>query len=89
MVVPPPVRPPTITKFLRPYVLKMHITNKYVTAQVFHSPTATVAASAISKEKALRESLESGCCCCCKDWEDIRLNADFDSHYVFSWERSL
>ncbi|KAL6132727.1 hypothetical protein ACLB2K_064966 [Fragaria x ananassa] len=37
----------------------MHITNKYVTAQVFHSPTATVAASAGSKEKALRERLES------------------------------
>ncbi|KAL6225585.1 hypothetical protein ACLB2K_004434 [Fragaria x ananassa] len=59
MVVPPPVRPPTITKFLKPYVLKMHFTNKYVSAQVVHSPTATVASSASSQEKALRESLES------------------------------
>ncbi|KAK9919896.1 hypothetical protein M0R45_028470 [Rubus argutus] len=59
MVVPPRVRPPTITKFLKPYVLKMHFTNKFVSAQVIHSPTATVASSASSQEKVLRESLES------------------------------
>ena len=59
MVIPPPVRPPRITKFLKPFVLKMHFTNKYVNAQVIHSPTATVASSASSQEKALRPSLES------------------------------
>uniref|UniRef100_A0A7C9E3J5 Uncharacterized protein n=1 Tax=Opuntia streptacantha TaxID=393608 RepID=A0A7C9E3J5_OPUST len=57
MVIPPPVRPPRITEFLKPYVLKMHFTNKFVHAQVVHSPTATVAASASSQEKALRETM--------------------------------
>ncbi|CAO2832831.1 unnamed protein product [Amaranthus hypochondriacus] len=57
MVIPPPVRPPRITEFLKPYVLKMHFTNKYVHAQVIHSPTATVAASVSSQEKALRSSM--------------------------------
>lgn len=59
MVIPPPVRPPRITQFLKPYVLKMHFTNKYVSAQVIHTPTATVASSASSQEKALRSSLET------------------------------
>ncbi|XP_057956034.1 uncharacterized protein LOC131149527 [Malania oleifera] len=59
MVIPPPVRPPRITQFLKPYVLKMHFTNKYVNAQVVHSPTATVASSASSQEKVLRSSM--GC----------------------------
>ena len=59
MVIPPPVRPPRITQFLKPYVLKMHFTNKYVSAQVIHSPTATVASAASSQEKALRPSLET------------------------------
>lgn len=59
MVIPPPVRPPRITKFLKPYVLKMHFTNKYVSAQVIHTPTATVASSASSQEKALRSNLET------------------------------
>ncbi|KAL5566002.1 hypothetical protein UlMin_029166 [Ulmus minor] len=59
MVIPPPPRPPTITKFLKPYVLRMHFTNKYVSAQVIHKPTATVAMSASSQEKALRGSMES------------------------------
>ncbi|XWS42369.1 hypothetical protein CRYUN_Cryun16bG0008600 [Craigia yunnanensis] len=58
MVIPPPVRPPRIMKFLKPYVLKMHFTNKYVSAQVIHSPTSTVASSASSQEKALRSSME-------------------------------
>ena len=57
MVIPPPVRPPRITEFLKPYVLKMHFTNKFVHAQVIHSPTATVAAAASSQEKALRETM--------------------------------
>ncbi|XP_065622118.1 uncharacterized protein LOC112016194 [Quercus suber] len=59
MVIPPPVRPPRITQYLKPYVLKMHFTNKYVSAQVIHSPTATVASAASSQEKALRPSLET------------------------------
>ncbi|KAK8506815.1 hypothetical protein V6N12_000386 [Hibiscus sabdariffa] len=59
MVIPPPVRPPRVVKFLKPYVLKMHFTNKYVNAQVIHAPTATVASAASSQEKALRTSMES------------------------------
>ncbi|XP_059438225.1 uncharacterized protein LOC132171038 isoform X1 [Corylus avellana] len=59
MVIPPPVRPPRIIKYLKPYVLKMHFTNKFVSAQVIHTPTATVASSASSQEKALRPSMES------------------------------
>ena len=59
MVIPPPVRPPRISEFLKPYVLKMHFTNKYVSAQVIHSPSATVASSASSQEKALRPSMEN------------------------------
>ncbi|KAJ7964740.1 50S ribosomal protein L18 [Quillaja saponaria] len=59
MVIPPPVRALRITKFLRPYVLKMHFTNKYVSAQVIHSPTATIASSASSQEKALRSCMGS------------------------------
>ncbi|KAA8545187.1 hypothetical protein F0562_019924 [Nyssa sinensis] len=58
MVIPPPIKPEKITKFLKPYVLKMHFTNKYVSAQVIHSPTATVASAASSQEKALRSSME-------------------------------
>ncbi|GAV62522.1 Ribosomal_L18p domain-containing protein [Cephalotus follicularis] len=59
MVIPPPVRTPRITNFLKPYVLKMHFTNNFVNAQVIHSPTATVACSASSQEKALRSSMEN------------------------------
>lgn len=58
MVIPPPVRPERITKFLKPYVLKMHFTNKFVSAQVIHTPSATVASAASSQEKALRLSME-------------------------------
>nr|GME19858.1 50S ribosomal protein L18-like [Ipomoea batatas] len=54
MVIPPPVRPERVTKFLKPYVLRMHFTNKYVNAQVVHTPTATVAAAASTQEKGLR-----------------------------------
>ncbi|KAL3733190.1 hypothetical protein ACJRO7_022678 [Eucalyptus globulus] len=46
MVIPPPAKAPRIINFLKPYVLKMHFTNKFVSAQVIHSPTATVASSA-------------------------------------------
>lgn len=59
MVIPPPVRPSRIINYLKPYVLKMHFTNKYVSAQVIHAPTATVASAASSQEKALRPSMES------------------------------
>ncbi|XP_020583332.1 uncharacterized protein LOC110026652 [Phalaenopsis equestris] len=59
MVIPPPVRPAPVTKFLKPYVLRMHFSNKYVSAQVIHTPTATVAASASSQEKLLQPNMES------------------------------
>lgn len=59
MVIPPPVRPAKITNYLKPYVLRMHFSNKYVSAQVVHSPTATVASSASSQEKLLRPTMES------------------------------
>ncbi|KAF9604762.1 hypothetical protein IFM89_010264 [Coptis chinensis] len=59
MVIPPPVRPARVVEFLKPYVLKMHFTNKYVSAQVLHSPTATVASSASSQEKVLRTRMEN------------------------------
>ncbi|KAI5658708.1 hypothetical protein M9H77_27501 [Catharanthus roseus] len=58
MVIPPPVRPERVTNFLKPYVLKMHFTNKFVNAQVMHTPTATVACAASSQEKAIRLSME-------------------------------
>ncbi|ERN02182.1 hypothetical protein AMTRI_Chr02g223060 [Amborella trichopoda] len=58
MVIPPPVRPPRIIKYLKPYVLKMNFSNKYVSAQVFHTPTATVACSASTQEKLLRYSMQ-------------------------------
>ncbi|KAI4381592.1 hypothetical protein MLD38_007652 [Melastoma candidum] len=59
MVIPPPARPARIIEFLKPYVLRMHFSNKYVSAQVIHQPTATVASSANSQEKILRDSMES------------------------------
>ncbi|XP_027114720.1 uncharacterized protein [Coffea arabica] len=58
MVIPPAIRPERVTNFLKPYVLKMHFTNKFVSAQVIHTPTATVASSASSQEQALRLSME-------------------------------
>ncbi|CAN8317655.1 unnamed protein product [Cochlearia groenlandica] len=58
MVIPPAVRPSRLFDYLKPYVLKMHFTNKFVHAQVIHSPTATVACSASSQEKALRETMD-------------------------------
>jgi ribosomal protein L18 len=61
MVIPPPARAPAITKFLKPYVLKMHFTNNFVSAQVIHTPSATVACAASSQEKVLRPSMESMC----------------------------
>ncbi|CAN1161494.1 50S ribosomal protein L18, partial [Linum perenne] len=57
MVIPPAIRPPRITEYLKPYVLKMHFSNKYVSATVVHTPTATVASSASSQEKTLRTAM--------------------------------
>ncbi|CAA7398557.1 unnamed protein product [Spirodela intermedia] len=59
MVIPPPIRPARITHYLKPYVLRMHFTNKYVNAQVIHTPTAEVASSASSQEKLLRSAMEN------------------------------
>ncbi|XP_048334170.2 uncharacterized protein LOC107422584 [Ziziphus jujuba] len=59
MVIPPPVKAPNITKYLKRHVLKMNFTNKYVNAQVIHMPTAKVAFSPSSQERALRASMES------------------------------
>ncbi|KAL8489323.1 hypothetical protein ACS0TY_024802 [Phlomoides rotata] len=58
MVIPPPVRPERVTKYLKPYILRMHFTNKFVNTQVIHTPTATVASAASTQEKALRLSME-------------------------------
>ncbi|CAH1450808.1 unnamed protein product [Lactuca virosa] len=60
MVIPPPVKAQRITNYLKPYLLKMHFSNKYVSAQVIHTPTATVASAASSQEKALREAWNKG-----------------------------
>jgi ribosomal protein L18 len=59
MVIPPPERAARVTRFLKPYLLRMHFSNKYVSAQVIHTPTATVACSASSQEKLLRPNMES------------------------------
>lgn len=59
MVVPPPDRAARIVGFLKPYLLRMNFSNKYVTAQVIHTPTATVTCSASSQEKLLRPNMES------------------------------
>ncbi|KAJ4762064.1 50S ribosomal protein L18 [Rhynchospora pubera] len=59
MVIPPPVRPPRIINHLKPYVLRMSFSNNYISTQVMHTPTATIAASASSQEKLLQPSMES------------------------------
>ena len=58
MVIPAPARAPAITKFLKPYVLKMHFTNNFVSAQIIHTPSATIACAASSQEKILRPGME-------------------------------
>ncbi|KAG9144830.1 hypothetical protein Leryth_025635 [Lithospermum erythrorhizon] len=58
MVIPPPIRPDKIATFLKPYILKLHFTNKFVNAQVFHVPSSTVACAASTQEKALRLNME-------------------------------
>lgn len=59
MVIPPPVKPDRITNFLKPYVRRMHFSDKYVSARVVPTPTATLASAATSQEKASRRSMES------------------------------
>ncbi|KAM0001236.1 putative ribosomal protein L18 [Helianthus debilis subsp. tardiflorus] len=56
MVIPPPVKTQRITNFLKPSLLNMHFSNKFVSAQVIHAPTTTVAAAASSQKKVLREA---------------------------------
>lgn len=72
MVIPPP-KPPRITQFLKPYVLKMHFPNKHVHAQVI--PCTSYNCSFVFK--LMREGLKIKhginleCCSCCgQDWED-------------------
>lgn len=43
MVIPPPDRAARIVGFLKPYLLRMHLSSKYVNAQVTHTSTATIA----------------------------------------------
>ncbi|KAK2966088.1 hypothetical protein RJ640_025584 [Escallonia rubra] len=59
MVFIPPARPERITKFLKPYVLKMYFSNKFVSAQVIHTPTSTVASAASSQEKTMRSAFQA------------------------------
>eukprot|EP00250_Pteridium_aquilinum_P035147 c8706_g1_i1 orf=247-606(+) len=47
------------SNYLKLYVLKVFFSNKYITAQVYHTPTSTVAAGACSQEKELREKMET------------------------------
>lgn len=47
------------SNYLKLYVLKVFFSNKYITAQVYHTPTRTVAAGACSQEKELRQSMET------------------------------
>ena len=59
MVVPPPAKAASVTKYLKPYLLRMNFSNKYVMAVVFHTPSATVAGRASSIERAMRETMEN------------------------------
>ncbi|KAG2278558.1 hypothetical protein Bca52824_061113 [Brassica carinata] len=52
MVIPPAVRPPRLFDYLKPYVLKMHFTNKFVHAQVIHSPTALRETMGVTRDVA-------------------------------------
>ncbi|KAK1357397.1 50S ribosomal protein L18, cyanelle [Heracleum sosnowskyi] len=59
MVIPPPPKPGRIINFLKPYVLQIHFSNKNVSVQLVHTPTASVASSASSQAKALRPTMEN------------------------------
>ncbi|KAK9084253.1 hypothetical protein Scep_030724 [Stephania cephalantha] len=58
-MVTPSLKCESITKFLKPYVLKMQVTNKYISAQVVHEPSDTMASFASSQEKSLRATIGS------------------------------
>ncbi|KAL8104303.1 hypothetical protein AgCh_028503 [Apium graveolens] len=45
MVIPPRLKPGRITNFLKPYVPRMHFSNKYISAQGVHTPKASIAFS--------------------------------------------
>lgn len=47
------------SNYLKLYVLKVFFSNKYITAQVYHTPTCTVAAAACSQEKVLRDVMKT------------------------------
>lgn len=46
-----------MTKYLKPYELKLHFSNKYVRSMVVHKPTSHTVVAATSQEKDLREQL--------------------------------
>ncbi|CAA6662169.1 unnamed protein product [Spirodela intermedia] len=60
MVIPPPIRPARITHYLKPYVLRMHFTNKYVNAQVIHTPTAELLRSAMENTRDVAAAAKIG-----------------------------
>ncbi|XP_047325263.1 50S ribosomal protein L18-like [Impatiens glandulifera] len=60
MVIRSPMRvDKKMIQFLKPYVLKMHLTERFVNAQVIHLPSGTVASAASSEEKILRGNMGS------------------------------
>uniref|UniRef100_A0A0A9D4P5 Uncharacterized protein n=1 Tax=Arundo donax TaxID=35708 RepID=A0A0A9D4P5_ARUDO len=70
MVIPPLARAPAITKFLKPYILKMHFTNNFVSAQVIHTPSASHMLGELSGETAkAKHGVDTGRRCSGKDWE--------------------
>lgn len=46
-----------MTKYLKPYELKLHFSNKYVRSMVVHKPTSTTVVAATTQEKELRSEL--------------------------------
>jgi ribosomal protein L18 len=46
-----------MTKYLKPYELKLHFSNKYVQSMVVHKPTSHTVVAATSQEKDLRAEL--------------------------------
>lgn len=50
-----------MTKYLKPYELKLHFSNKYVRSQVVHKPTSRTVAAATTQEKEFRNEFASTC----------------------------
>ncbi|KAJ7554429.1 hypothetical protein O6H91_06G140900 [Diphasiastrum complanatum] len=46
-----------MTKYVKPYILALEFSNRYVTARVWHTPSKKLAASASTKEELLRKEL--------------------------------